>query len=63
MPNSIPKGIKTSTILNVTTFMLLIANIPKMKYSKKCITLSYCNSQVFGKSLLGVDEIIKINIA
>ena len=63
MPNSIPKGIKTNTILAVTTFILLLANIPKMKYSKKCITLSYCKSQVFGKSLLGVDEIIKINTA
>ena len=63
MPNSIPKGIKTKTILSVIAFMLLIANIPKMKYSKKCIALSYCNSQVFGKSLLGVDETIKIKIA
>ena len=63
MPNSIPKGIKTNTVRSVIAFMLLIANIPKKKYSKKCIALSYCNSQVLGRSLLGVDETIKINNA
>ena len=62
-PNSIPKGTKTNGVLSVTAFMLLIANIPKIKYSTKCIALSYCKSQVMVKLVLGVDETIKINTA